>query len=128
VLNINNQPAKCNNAPKKTTGLHGFIKSLTTSKAPNTVGRPKGSTDTLNRETVERMGQATPEAFQKLKEVKSKSKSTKHRLQKGSLQEIISVAKEKYSLPDDITISTNTLKAETYCKSLLDGKLPGRSG
>ncbi len=62
VLNINNQPAKCNNAPKKTTGLHGFIKSLTASKSPSTVGYPNGSTDTLNREMVERMEQATQEA------------------------------------------------------------------
>jgi hypothetical protein len=52
------------------------------------------------------MEQATQEAVQKLKEAKSKSKSSKPRLQKGSLQEIISIAKEKYSLPDDVIIST----------------------
>jgi hypothetical protein len=109
----NNQLAKvpkCNNASKKKTTVKGFIASLTASNATNIVGCLKGSTDSFNRDTAEKMEKATQEAIRKLKEVKSKSKSTKHRLHKGSLQEIISAVKEKYSLPDDIIISTNTVR------------------
>jgi hypothetical protein len=57
----NNQPAKvskCSNAPKKTTTVKDFIASLIASKAANIVGQPKGSTDSLNREMVEKREQA----------------------------------------------------------------------
>ncbi len=73
----NSQPAKaskCNNAPKKTTTVKGFIASLTASNATNIVGHPKGSTDSFNRDMVEKMEQATQEAIQKLKKGKAKEK------------------------------------------------------
>jgi len=43
-------------------------------------------------------------------EMKSKNKSKKARLRKGSLKEIIVLAKKKYSVPDSIIISTQTVR------------------
>jgi hypothetical protein len=42
--------------------------------------------------------------------VKSKNKSKKARLRKGALKEIISLAKKKYSIPDSIFITTQTVR------------------
>jgi hypothetical protein len=54
--------------------------------------------------------QATQEALNKFKEVKGKAKSSKHRLEKGSLQKIYWLYKEKFSIPHDIIISANTVR------------------
>ena len=43
-------------------------------------------------------------------ELKSKNRSKKARLRKGSLNEIIDLAKKKYSVPDSIIISTQTVR------------------
>jgi hypothetical protein len=59
---------------------------------------------------MEKVEKATQEAVSQLKEVKSKSRSSKHRLEKGSLNKIIGTTKEKYCLPDEIIISSNTVR------------------
>jgi hypothetical protein len=55
----------------------------------NGIGRPKGTTDSSTQELLEKVEQATQESVNKFKEVKSKAKSSKHRLEKGSLQKIL---------------------------------------
>jgi len=54
--------------------------------------------------------QATQEVVKKLKEVKSKTKSSKHRLEKGSLQKYINTTNEKFHIPNDIIISANNVR------------------
>jgi len=56
-------------------------------------------------------------------EMKSKNKSKKARLRKGSLKEIIVLAKKKYSVPDSIIISTQTVR-----QRLKRGKNNGHAG
>jgi hypothetical protein len=88
---------KKKHAPKKTTSIKSYLKSLAECDSKNEIGRPKGSTDAYQRDLMEKVEKATQEAVSQLKEVKSKSRSSKHRLEKGSLNKIISTAKEKYS-------------------------------
>jgi len=76
----------------------------------NSIGRPKGTTDTNSRQLLEKVEEATQEVVNKFKEVKSKTRSSKHRLQKGSLKIIIASAKEKFNIPHDIIISENTVR------------------
>jgi len=61
----------------------------------NAVGQPKGSSDEATREISECIKKATQEVVHAFHEMKSKIKSKKARLQKGSLKEIISLAREK---------------------------------
>jgi hypothetical protein len=56
-------------------------------------------------------------------ELKSKNRSKKARLRKGSLNEIIDLAKKKYSVPDSIIISTQTVR-----QRLKRGKNNGHAG
>jgi len=76
----------------------------------NSIGRPKGTTDSNSRQLLEKVEEATQEVVNKFKEVKSKTRSSKHRLQKGSLKIIIASAKEKFNIPHDIIISENTVR------------------
>jgi len=70
---------------------------------------PKVSTDTFHEDLVVMVEQATQDVVSHFKEVKSKSQSKKHWMQKGS-QKYLSLAKEKDCLPDEIIISSNTLR------------------
>jgi hypothetical protein len=83
---------------------------ITESTASNTIGRPKGSTDAATRELCESIEDATKEAVQQFKELKSKGRSNKKRLKKGSLKEIIAAAKQKFFIPDNIIISTDVVR------------------
>jgi hypothetical protein len=47
---------------------------------------------------------------QQFKELKSKGRSNKKRLKKGSLKEIIAAAKQKFFIPDNIIISTDVVR------------------
>jgi ribosomal protein L9 len=76
----------------------------------NSIGWPKGTTDCSTRELLEKVEQATQEAFNKFKEVKSEAKKSKHRLEKGSLQKIIDSTKEKFCILYDMIISANTVR------------------
>lgn len=76
----------------------------------NSIGRPKGTTDINSRQLLEKVEEATQEVVNKFKEVKSKTRSSKHWLQKGSLKIIIASAKEKFNIPHDIIISENTVR------------------
>jgi hypothetical protein len=109
-------------APKKTTTaaeklqskscqvLKEKLKLLIPGDTGNSIGRPKGTTDTNSRQLLEKVEEATQEVVNKFKEVKSKTRSSKHRLQKGSLKIIIASAKEKFNIPHDIIISENTVR------------------
>ena len=55
----------------------------------------KRSSDEATRELSESIKKATQEAVREFHEMKSKNKSRKARLQKGSLKEIIVLAKKK---------------------------------
>jgi len=68
-----------------------MFKLLNIAETVNGIGRPKGTTDCSTRELLEKVEQATQEVVKKLKEVKSKMKSSKHRLEKGSLQKYINL-------------------------------------
>jgi len=89
----------------------------------NAVGRPKGSSDEATRELSASIEKATQEAVREFHEMKSKNRSKKARLRKGSLNEIIDLAKKKYSVPDSIIISTQTMR-----QRLKRGKNNGHAG
>jgi len=87
-----------------------MFKPLNAAETVNGIGWPKVTTDCSTRELLEKVEQATQEAVKKLKVVKSKMKSSKHRLEKGSLQKYIDAAKEKFCIPNERIISTNTVR------------------
>lgn len=72
------------------------------------LGRPKGSTDAAARSLEEQVKEATEEAAKMLKQSQQKLKSAKKRLRKGSLDDIISAAKKKHCVPDDVVICSET--------------------
>ena len=74
------------------------------------LGRPKGSTDAAARSLEEQVKQATEEAAKMLKQSQLKLKSAKKRLRKGSLDDIISAAKKKHCVPDDVVICSETVR------------------
>jgi hypothetical protein len=98
------------NKTKQTTqkNIADIIKDHSTGSI--VIGRPKGSSDTATRELCDSIEEATKEAVCELKELKSKSRSHKKRLKKGSLKEIISAAKQKFHVPEDIIISTDVVR------------------
>jgi len=87
-----------------------MFKLLNGAETVNDRDPPKGSTDSFTQELLEKVEQATQETVNKLKEVKSKAKSSKHRLEKGALQKYIDSAKKKFCIPHDIIISANTVR------------------
>jgi hypothetical protein len=76
----------------------------------NGIGRPKGTTDSSTQELLEKVEQATQESVNKFKEVKSKAKNSKHRLEKGSLQKYIDPTKKKICIPHDIIFSAKAVR------------------
>ena len=81
-------------------------------KRPNVVlgGRPKGSTIASTLDLKKRVDLAMEDAVRQLREAQAKSKSTKERLNKGALTEIISNCKTKYDLGESITINTGSIR------------------
>jgi hypothetical protein len=107
-----------NKKPEKKSLISSKNTVLTQMQLPT-----KRSSDEATRELSESIKKATQEAVREFHEMKSKNKSRKARLQKGSLKEIIVLAKKKYSVPDSIIISTHTVR-----QRLKRGKNNGHAG
>ena len=76
----------------------------------STFGRPKGSTVTYYLDDNERIKLATKEAAKQLEVEQQKSKSNKAQLAKGLLDVIITAAKDKYQIPEDLELNKNTIR------------------
>jgi hypothetical protein len=74
------------------------------------IGRPKGSTVAAGISLIQRIELATKEATDWLANNLKKQRSKKQHAEKGLLNEVIEAAKKKHCLPDDIVISTATVR------------------
>jgi hypothetical protein len=76
----------------------------------STFGRPKGSTVTYYLDLNEQIELATKEAAKQSEAEQRKSKSIKARLAKGLLDVIITAAKDKYQIPEDLELNKDTIR------------------
>jgi len=73
------------------------------------IGRPKGSSNSEARSLATRIEAATSEAASELKKLHH-NKSSKKRLSKGSLKDIIAMAKAKHGVDEDVAILPQTVR------------------
>jgi len=103
-----------------------ITKSTTTADEHHCGGRPKGTTDAAAKILEEQVEAATQEAAETLKKSKSKSRSSKKRLQRGLLDEILSAARKKHCIPEDVIIHKDTIRQRVK-RNTKDGHIGQRS-